>query len=208
MTRPVAIRIAVWGGLVGAVAWLATARQSRAADTNKTDAAKTDANKTAASKGDVGKIDLKGTGLEKSDSKSSFGSGAVGENRSTGSVVSTKELSVEVTLDGGNLAFYTNKHVKTIVTTLAQLAPGDNVTITWNEKNGRKWIKKIEGQGTVEGKVIARTDLWATIKPAKGDPQQLLFPRLTPSAEELAKVDKNAQKRISQMKFGDTVQAT
>lgn len=140
---------------------------------------------------------------KKTEAKGFFGSGADGANTTTGKVVSTAAASVKLSFDNQELAFYVQKNAKAVHATMAQLVPSDEITITWSEKNGRKWIQKIEGHGTVEGLVTAKTDAAIDVKPEKGDPQRLLFPRLSPPAEELSKLDQNTIKKIARVSVGD-----
>jgi hypothetical protein len=137
-----------------------------------------------------------------------FGSGAEGVNTTTGRVISTASQSVELKSDTTQVTFYATKTSKAILAIVGQLAPSDNVTITWTQKDGRKWIQKIEGRDTVEGLVTARTDLGIVVKPDNGDPQNLLFPWAGVPKEDVAKLDQKALKRASQAKVGDRVRGT
>jgi hypothetical protein len=149
-----------------------------------------------------------GLGAEANTGSGGFGSNADGTEKTAGTVVSTKPQSVDLKLTSGQITFHAAKGAKEILGTIAQLAPQDPVTITWTQKSGRKWIQKIEGRGTVEGVVFARTDVWITVKPDSGAPQTLVFPWAGRSLEEIAKLDQNLMKRISRAKVGDKARLT
>jgi hypothetical protein len=177
------IRFAVWGAVVGTAACLAIHPEARAAESKRGDS-------------------------KKGQSRSSFGSGAEGVNTTTGKVVSAAGQSVEVQADNGKLTFQANKASKAILATVAQLAPSDNVTITWVQKDGKRWIQKIEGRDTVEGIVTGRTDLAVEVRPEQGAVQRILFPWAGVSPEQVAKMDQQLLKRIGQARIGDKVRLT
>jgi hypothetical protein len=189
MLRYSPARIALWGVVLGSSMCLLTGVGARAAEPKKA-------------------VEPKKTDAKKTEPKSSFGSGAEGVNTTTGKVVSVGPLSVELSGDGRNVTFYTTKKSSDIVPLLSQLAPPDNVTITWAQKSGRKWIQKIEGSDTVEGTVAVRNDLGLVVVPDNGGPQVVYFPWAGATPEELAKLDKKAMKQISRVKVGDEVRMT
>jgi hypothetical protein len=125
--------------------------------------------------------------------------------KTSGTVVSTKELSVDLKADGSQHTFYAAKRDEALIETIAQLAPQDNVTITWRQKGGKKMIDKIEGRGTLQGTVTARTQYWIEVKPDKGAPQRFTPAWVGGSPAEGGGLDKNTLKKMSRAKPGDTV---
>jgi len=149
-----------------------------------------------------------GLGAEAKTGSGGFGSGADGVEKTAGTVVSTTTQSVDLKLSNGQITFHAVKRAKEILFTIGQLAPQDSVTITWTQKDGRKWIQKIEGRGTLDGVVTARTDAWVNVKPDNGDPQKFLFPWAGRSPEEVAKLDQKVAKKISRARVGDKARVT
>jgi len=183
VTRPLAVQVG-WVGVVAAVVvWAATAFDARAAEEKKA------APKPAEAKG-------------------FFGSGAEGVNTTSGRVASTTAQSIEVRAQGRNLTFYAKKADKGMVALIAQLAPPDSVTITWTQKDGRKWVQKIEGRDTVEGFVTGKSNLGIEVTPKDGIPQRALFPWTGKTAEEIANLDEKQMKRMRTAKPGDEVRLT
>lgn len=183
MKRSMTIRIALWGAVVGMVTNLGMGLEAQAAESKKGDS-------------------------RKSESRSAFGSGVEGVNTTTGKVASVAGQSVELQSDTGKLTFQANKTSKAILATISQLAPPDKVTITWVQKDGRKWIQKIEGRDTVEGIVTGRTDLVVEVKPDNGAAQRILFPWAGVSPQQVAAMDQKLVKRVGQVRVGDKVRLT
>jgi hypothetical protein len=136
------------------------------------------------------------------------GSGKGEAEKSSGSVVSTKAQSVELKVDDNQLTFYAAKTAKGIVETIGQLAPQDNVTITWRQKSDKKWIEKIEGRGTLQGLVTAKADTWIEVTPDKGAPQKFMPAWVGGAPADGGGLDKNMLKKISKSNAGDKVRVT
>ena len=136
------------------------------------------------------------------------GSDRGGAEKTTGAVVSTKELSVELKASGSQHTFYAAKRDQAIIETIGQLAPQDNVTITWRQKGGKKIIEKIEGRGTLQGTVTARTDFWIEVKPDKGAPQRFTPAWVGGAPAEGGGLDKNTLKKMLRAKPGDKILLT
>jgi hypothetical protein len=153
-----------------------------------------------------------GLGAETKTGSSGFGAGDRGVEKTEGSVVSTTPHSVDLKLPEGQITLDapkgTAKRTKEIHNILSQLVPDDVVTVTWLERDGHKLIQKIEGRGTIEGTVTARTEVWVDVRPEKGAPQKLPFPWAGRTREEMAKLDQNHLKKIERLRVGDKVHVT
>ncbi len=153
-----------------------------------------------------------GLAAETKSGSSGFGSGADGVEKTAGTVVSTTPQSIDLKLTSGQITLHApksaNKNAKEILAIIGQLAPDDSVTVSWTQKDGRKTIQKIEGRGTLEGVVTARTEAWVNVKPDKGDPQKLLFPWAGLTPQDAAKLDQKLMKKIGRTAVGDKAQLT
>jgi len=153
-----------------------------------------------------------GLGAETRSGSSGFGSGTDGMEKTDGTVVSTTPQSVDLKLTGGQITLHAaksaNKSTKEVLSIIGQLAPQDSVTITWTQKDGRKLIQKIEGRGTLDGVVTARTDAWVNVKPENGAPQKLLFPWAGRTPQEVATLDQKLLKKIARARVGDKARLT
>jgi hypothetical protein len=175
--------MALCGAVVGAVAYFAGNLELGAAEAKKSDP-------------------------KDADAKSAFGSSADGVSTTTGTVLSTAAQSVDLTSDGRRMSFYANKAAKDTLALIHELVPSDKVTITWTQKDARKWIEKIEGRGSVEGNVTAKTADGLEVTPENGNPQRAWFPWAGLSSEDAAKLNATTTKRMNRVKVGDRVQLT
>ena len=129
-------------------------------------------------------------------------------NATTGTVLSTAAQSVDLSSDNRRTSFYANKAAKDTLALIHDLVPSDKVTISWTQKDARKWIQKIEGRGSVEGFVTAKTDDGLEVTPDSGYSQRAWFPWAGLSTEDAAKLNASATKRLNRVKVGDRVQLT
>jgi hypothetical protein len=183
MVRATSSRIVLCGAVVSAIAYFAGNLELGAAEAKKSDP-------------------------KEADAASSFGSAADGVNTTTGTVLSTGPQSVDLSSDNRRTSFYANKSAKDTLALIHELVPSDKVTITWTQKDARKWIQKIEGRGSVEGFVTAKTADGLEVTPDSGFSQRAWFPWAGLSTEDAAKLNASATKRLNRAKVGDRVQLT
>ena len=126
-----------------------------------------------------------------------------------GVVASTTDLSVTLKADSEEpITFHASKEKKLTIREVSQLFPGDEVTIAWNEGEGKKWIQDISGQGTVEGIVAGRSRSWIEVAPEGKKAQRFSPPWRGGSPAQGGGFDQEVLKKIAAAKVGDSVVLT
>lgn len=138
----------------------------------------------------------------------SFGSGKDGVSRTSGTVVSIAGQAVELKFEGSQLTFHAPKGSKALLETTAQLAPDDNVTIAWTQKDGKKWIQAVEGRGTVQGLVTGKTNALIEVKPEAGKAQRFSLVGPGGMPPTAGTPEAAVLKRLARAGVGDKVRLT
>ena len=123
--------------------------------------------------------------------------------------MSTTDLSVTVKAGSEEpITFHASKKKKLTIHTVSQLLSGDEVTITWDEGQGKKWIQAINGRGTVAGTVTGRSGSWIEVAPEGKKPQRFFPPWRGGNPAQGGGLDREVLEKMAAAKIGDAVLLT
>jgi hypothetical protein len=91
---------------------------------------------------------------------------------------------------------------------IAQLSPGDVVTVTWVAREGEKWVTDVSGKGTLVGTVTRIEENTITVTPEGGKPQKFIPPWIGGMPADGGGPDKGVVAKIRKQKVGSKVKLT
>jgi hypothetical protein len=104
-------------------------------------------------------------------------------NLMIGQVVSTSERSLTLALGKDRQETYVAPPGDSpAILNIADLKPGDRVTVVWRMQGEQKEIAKISGQGNVTGSVLAKGADWIEVAPKDGKAQKFMAAWAKPAA--------------------------
>ena len=134
--------------------------------------------------------------------------GERGGNKTKGTVVAITEGALRLVVDEKIVTFRVPRRNKIIVREVSQLNRGETVTVTWVAEADQKFIRDIDGRGTLVGKVSAKGETWIEITPGDGKPQRFRPRWIGGNPSEGGGHDKEMLAAIRRQKVGATVALT
>ena len=92
--------------------------------------------------------------------------------KTTGKVCAVTEEVLEIAVEGQVARFFVPRRNKLAVLEVWQVNRGEEITVVWVLDGGKKWVRDIEGRGTLVGQVTAKGERWIEVKPEGGKPQR------------------------------------
>lgn len=89
-----------------------------------------------------------------------------------------------------------------------ELHKGDRITIAWFEKDGRRWIEDIDGEGVVEGTVTSLGDAWLEVETSGDRRIRLRAPWRGGNPADGGGPDRDIVRKIASVHRGDRVAVT
>lgn len=127
------------------------------------------------------------------------------EQRTEGKVVAVEGLEVTLQTGDGKIAFRAGGDNQLAALEVEQLRPGDEVAIRWVGEGQKRFVRDVEGRGTLVGKLVAMGETWIEVKPEEGDPVRIRPRWIGGNPSEGGGLDKEILQRIAQLQAGAPV---
>ncbi len=124
--------------------------------------------------------------------------------QTTGTVVLTSDHVIQLKA-GKQDVFQARGDADLIRREIAELVPGDKITISWSSRQGSKFIESIHGKGTIRGTVSGKGDTWIEIAPEEGRTQKFRAPWRGGQPHQGGGPDQEIVKKIASLKVGAKV---
>ena len=132
----------------------------------------------------------------------------VDSHKTAGEVISTSKSSVTVRSKGGEQSTFQIGENKLTVHEASQLTRGDKVIIVWVEERGKRWIRDIDGEGVLEGRVVGLGDAWLEVATAGSGKVKLRAPWRGGNPSDGGGPDREVVQKIGRVSMGDEVLVT
>jgi hypothetical protein len=131
------------------------------------------------------------------------------ENRSTkGEVTEVSDDSVTLFADGKSFTFQVPRDNKLAIHEASQLLKGDKIVVSWIEEGDLKWIRDIDGEGVIEGKVTALGDAWIEVGVEGGQKLRYRAPWVGGNPADGGGPDREVVQKLGALRVGNRVSLT
>ena len=127
--------------------------------------------------------------------------------RTAGEVVSTGDATVTLKVKDGQTETFRIGENKLARHEASQLVKGDKISIAWVEENGQRWIRDIDGEGVLQGTIVAIGDAWLEIQSGQKK-HKLRAPWRGGNPADGGGPDRDVVKKLSQFRVGNDVAVT
>jgi hypothetical protein len=125
--------------------------------------------------------------------------------KTSGTVVEVVDLTVTLDTGGERETFVADRQSEMPLEQVSQLLPGDQISLTWEQRGGKKWIGVVSGTGQLQGKVTAKGDTWIEITSDRGQVQRFIPDWLGRQPKDGGGLDKRVLRQIAETPLGKTV---
>ena len=132
----------------------------------------------------------------------------IDSRKTDGEVTATSKSTVTVKTKSGEQAKFQIGENKLTAHEASQLTKGDKVSISWVEERGQRWIRDIEGEGVLEGKVSGLGDAWLEVQTAGNKKVKLRAPWRGGNPSDGGGPDREVVEKLGQVSVGDQVAVT